>query len=160
MSFDTNWPRWIKQSALIFFKNNLSTYKIFTEGQERATFKNDGSCLDIRFDGPDTREFTKDFWRLDITINIEIACPIDRDIDHIDRIMGDVIAAMMNSICVYKYGDKIGTDDPNILVGTLIQTSVSDKRLNIDSRQYGMIAERTPKLLQAVCEAKYFMEVP
>lgn len=155
-----NWDRWIISSVVQDFdawnKARSTPYPKYVEGEERKTNR-EQSWLELRFDGPSKFQYSKDFWKLELEINVLCSAGVDLDLFHINKMVGDVSSWFKVAFCVYKYGDTVGVDDPSVFVGTLQQTKID--RHNLLVRQYGQIEAKT-KLNQATVAANYFIDIP
>ncbi|KKN19231.1 hypothetical protein LCGC14_0947760 [marine sediment metagenome] len=150
---NTNWPRWIYASTSKYFQEIADAYPIlmYIEGVERDT-KNESKWLEFRMDGPQTREISKNYFRLDVEINILWSVHLDStDFHEQQRISGMLIEAMTD-ICVYKYGNGVVDDDS--LLGTLILQQ--DPNNPVRDNNFGQVRSDT-QLVQGSVEGTYRM---
>lgn len=144
-----NLPRWILASASKYFSdvaiaNNLH---YFVEGTTRETEEYQKS-IEFRMDGPDFTRLSKDYYRIDVNINILWSYnQDDEDFHETERIKGILIDAMTD-LCVYKYGD--GPNDDNSLIGTL------QLKQAVKANNFGLIQQNT-RLIQGTVEGSYSM---
>jgi len=150
---NANWPRWIYASVSKHFQAIADAYPIhmYIESVERDT-KNESKWLEFRLDGPQTREISKGYFRLDVEINILWSVHLDSaDFHEQQRILGMLIEAMTD-ICIYKYGK--GIDDDDSLLGTLILQQ--DPNNPIRGNNFGQVRPDT-QLVQGSVEGTYRM---
>lgn len=152
MSFDQNWPRWIKSSVFKFVSDaNATGLKIFIEGTERKT-SDLASYFELRMDGPWSQELSKDYWRLEVEVNVLCSAVLGKELYAIDRMMGEMTKILDAVIPVKKYGD----DESQI---GCLRLKTGDKYGSIESHYYGQIEPKI-KLIQATVEARYWIELP
>ena len=150
-----HWPRWIFASASKYFEqiaqeNNLH---FFIEGTERFT-SDYQKYIEFRLDGPNMVELSKDYYRLEVEINLLWSFNQDQeDFHETERIKGILIEAMTD-ICIYKYGN--GASDDNSLLGVL--SLKQDNRNLIRVNNFGQIRQDV-KLMQGTVEGTYLMEL-
>ena len=146
---NSNWPRWLYASTSKYFQAIADAYPIhmYLESVERNT-KEESKWLEFRMDGPQTREISKGYFRLDVEINILWSVHLDStDFHEQQRILGALIEAMTD-ICIHKYGD----DDS--LLGTLILQQ--DPNNPIRGNNFGQVRPDT-QLVQGSVEGAYRM---
>ncbi|KKM81508.1 hypothetical protein LCGC14_1329120 [marine sediment metagenome] len=146
---NSNWPRWLYASTSKYFQAIADAYPIhmYLEGVERDT-KEESKWIEFRMDGPQTREISKGYFRLDVEINILWSVHLDStDFHEQQRILGMLIEAMTD-ICIHKYGD----DDS--LLGTLILQQ--DPNNPIRGNNFGQVRPDT-QLVQGSVEGTYRM---
>ncbi len=154
MSYDENWPRWVQASINVHFDTLLPPdLKKIYEGQPRdINTKND--LVELRLDGPDGIEVSKDYWLHDVEINALIQSISDnKNLYRHGLIIGQVAAAFTTSILVKKCGDQ-PTDDQSP-VGCLILKQVPGKDM-IEVSRFGLIEPSTP-MEQTTIEGHYRM---
>ena len=154
MSYNLNWPRWIEASINVYFDANKPDIKMIVEAQPRDT--NDKQDLfEVRLDGPDSYEVSKDYWMLDVEINILVQSIIDNiNIYRHGVIIGQIAAIFTTSIPVRKCGDQPGDDDS--FVGCLIIKQDVGRRDAIEISRFGQIEQNLP-LEQTTIEGHYRM---
>lgn len=114
---NSNWPRWIKASVVDHFSSILDSNVLLVDGQRRsATQANDR--YELRFNGPNISQKTRNEYRLGYTINLLIVSSSNElDIYQMERYKGLGANAFSVSIPVYKYGPD--PDDDQSMVGCL-----------------------------------------
>ncbi len=150
---NANWPRWIYASTSKHFQAIADAYPIhmYLESAERDT-KNESTWLEFRMDGPQTREISKGYFRLDVEINILWSVHLNpADFHEQQRILGMLVEAMTD-ICIYKYGD--GVDDDDSLLDTLMLRQ--DPNNPIRGNNFGQVRPDT-QLVQGSVEGTYRM---
>lgn len=126
MSANRNWSRWIFASISKHFQDKIdATFnsnpggvvpKLYIEGDERITADLE-QYFELRMDGPSFKELDKDFWIIDIEINILVTAKknsTDFSTHLIYDLAGMIVSAFKNGIKVYKYGDR-DEDDQSFL---------------------------------------------
>jgi hypothetical protein len=147
---DSNWPRWIFASISKHFETNLSSLKMFIEGEDRDTWENK-DFIELRIDGPYYHQISKNLWRAKVEVNILLQVVITDDLHLIHRRVGEVSTAF-TPIIIYKYGDGVGDDDSQIGCFQLIQNVRANELLIIS--HFGRIKPELP-LLQASVEGHF-----
>jgi hypothetical protein len=156
MSSNPNWPRWIFATASRHFLDAATAAGIplFIEGQHRATRK-EKDFFELRMDGPNLREVSKDCWILNIEFNILIQSTMsDTDYHRIHQNVGIAAAAFEPSISVFKLGK--GIQDDQSFVGCLQLLQNAATRDYVEINHFGQIDVKT-KLMQASVEGHYKM---
>lgn len=152
MSFNKNWDRWLRASTRKHFDNLKQTVPLYIEGTDRDTTDLQ-DFAEFRMDGPRIKELSKDYFRLEVTINILVTSIMDdTDIDKIDKTIGVMVAAFTPTINVLKYGD--GPDDDDSFLDCLLLSIGRNDILRVN--HFGQV-ERTNRVLQATVEGKYTM---
>ena len=140
---NSNWPRWIFSSLTQYFQAIADAYPItlHIEGIERDTTDKE-TFLELRIDGPTTKEISHDYYRLDVTV--EILWSVDMtstDFHEPWRVKGAVINAF-DDICI--------TETDGTHLGTLILKS------EVRVADYGQIKEDVP-IVQGTVAANFEM---
>ena len=148
------WVRWVHISINKHFLENKGILPLYLEGDER-TLQDEAEFYELRIDGPFITQPQKDEYWLDVEINVLVQAHMRHDeLYNIQTIIGPIVKAFTNAICVYRYGDTPHDDDT--LLGTLrLQT---DLRESVDVNYFGIIKEDT-RLTQATIEGHYRMEI-
>jgi len=143
MSLKSNMPKWLFLSTMKHFTDNIAGLHVFAEGTERNT-KSQSSWAEIRIDGPDISEISKDTYRVEAEINILVATHIDPsnpmlsaqnvgkvtanfiDYDLYEYTDGDAKIGCFKLTPLANIGDKLditnmGQIDPNL---DLLQTTI------------------------------------
>ena len=149
-----NWTRWIHASLSQYFtqyaKDNSLAF--FIEASPRDT-EGQFEWTELRWDGPAANEVSKNYWLLDVEINILISTSTTAPNSHRHKeIVGLIQAAYLADLQVYKYGD--GQFDTQELLGCLRLRS--DVREAIFTSYFGKIEVDVP-LEQSTVEAHYRM---
>ncbi len=144
-----NWPRWIFASASKHFQDAAGAYPIhmFIEGVDRLTHE-ETKWIEFRMTGPQTTQLNKNYFRLDVEINILWSVDIDATDFHEPYRVSGMLVAAMSDICIYKY------DDGDALLGTLQLTQ--DKNNSVRANNFGQIRSDT-KIVQGTVEGLYRM---
>lgn len=148
-----NWPRWTFASASKHFSTAAAAYPIalFIEGTDRQT-NTEVKWLEFRMDGPRLTEVSRNYYRLDVEINMFWSANMDQvDFHEPYRLIG-LLQTAMTDICVYRYGD--GPDDDDSFLGTL--QLVQDRSNPIRMANFGQILPDT-KIVQGTVEGTYKM---
>lgn len=107
---NANWSRWVFASVSKHFDDNRGSLYLYIEGQYRHTRK-DKDFIELRMDGPQFLEVSKDYWRIYGEVNIVVTSIMDDTSYH--RIHQNVgaVAAMFTTIRLFKYGANNPPDD-------------------------------------------------
>ena len=146
-----HWARW---SLIAFFDaaNDVKTddYPVYLEGDIRTTalLRN---FAEVRLDGPDFIEQTKNKYRLEVVFNLLVNSKVDpQDLYAIERVMGQFQRAFAKCIPVYKKGG--GALDDESLLGEYHLFE------GVDQDKFGII-EKDTQLMQVSLEAHYRMSL-
>lgn len=156
MSSNPNWPRWIFATASKHFlaAATAAGIPLFIEGQHRAT-RLEKDLFELRMDGPNLREVSKDCWILDIEFNILVQSTMsDSNYHRIHQSVGIAAAAFEPAISVFKFGN--GIEDDQSFVGCLQLLQNRESRDYVEINHFGQIDVQT-KLMQASVEGHYKM---
>ena len=147
-----NINRWIFASVTEHFNNNILDLHVYVEGFERTT-RNVTDFVEIRMNGPDVREVSRNYFCMYVEFNALIqSTVVDSDKHRVHTDVGKVTEAFYKAIPVYKYGD--GPDDDDSFLGCLILLQEGNDVLTI--AHHGRIAIDSP-LMQATVEGHYEM---
>lgn len=151
IAYDDNWERWCKASILKHFDAGKGDTSVFVEGFTLDTNEL-SDYLEVRVDGPYTREQVKEQWRLYFEVNILVVVKINPSADayRINRLTGRATGLFIDGICVYKYGN--GPDDDGSLIGHLSLVPRANERIQVS--HFGKIRPDT-EILQASVEGHY-----
>lgn len=151
-----NWIRWVKSSVVKFFYDRLNdTVHFYLEGQDRRTMQH-RTYVEFRIDGPDIKEVSKNFWHLDIEINLLIATiRTESDLYEHDRNVGLVSSVFQSGIPVFCYGDT-DSDDPTVQLGCLLLKADSNEKVVISN--FGQVKDDS-RMLQSTVEGCYRLEL-
>ncbi len=151
MNFDVNWPRWCWASIAKHFKvyGDANSIPIFLEGMVRETDEL-AEWVEIRIDGPFTKEHSHGQWELRFEINLGIQVKETENAFRDKIIQGIFLEAMLSNICIYKLGESEFDDLSHIGSLTLLPR---DKEKVIVSN-FGRVNE-TVAMMQSSIEAHY-----
>jgi hypothetical protein len=159
---NANWPRWIFASTSKHFSDaaaaNLAKDGItpdpipyYVEGNERDLQPGALEYFEFRCDGPYLVEVSKDWWRVNIEINILVCTKRnDKDFHRIHTLCGLLVAAFTSNITIFKYGDSVA-DDQSILTCLTLDRNAGE---NVVVSQLGQLGTDLLEQ-QAMVEAYY-----
>ena len=120
MSSHPQWSLWIIRSLSSYFKLALAAYTIYIEGDYHDTNELP-IFFELRVDGPDIEEVSKDDYELTIITNIvaQIAM-VDDEVALDDKYLGLIASVADVGISIYRYG-LVGehSDNDDSLLGCL-----------------------------------------
>lgn len=149
-----SWVRWIVSSINKHFTDNKGSLPLYLEGDER-TLQDEHEFYELRVDGPFILQTQKDYYFLDVEINVLVQAHMDQNkLYNLQTALGPMLKAFTNAICVYKYGD--GLHDDQSLLGQLRLNRNLDE--TVDVSYFGIIKEDT-RITQATIEGHYRMEL-
>lgn len=146
-----NWARWIFASCTTFFDSKKGNLFLRVDAEEEPTPRPE-DYAEMRFNGPFYTEQYRDYWKLEIHINVLIEIVINQTDDQkIFRTVAIVEKMFDRCIPIYKYGDSI-VDDRTIQLGVLTRIPVG--KHDIVTNHFGQI---TPdmRMLQSTVEGHY-----
>jgi hypothetical protein len=150
-----HWARWIFASVCKHFDAKRGTIPMFVEGQQRVT-RSLQDFIELRLDGPDFNEASKDYWSAYVEINVMIqSSMVDTDFHRIHRTVGVVSAAFTSAIPIYKYGTA-PLIDTGAQIGCLSLVDDKYNKERIKVRHFGQVNPDT-QLMQASVEGHYEM---
>ena len=150
---DENWPRWIFASVSKHFDDNKQGIPMYIEGQHRNT-KDIKDFFELRMDGPQFTEISKNSWDIYVEINCLVQSAMDDTNYHRIHQNVGIVAAAFTNIRIFKYGDGPGDDES--LIGCLKLIQDKRKRHRLDIFHFGQI-EVSTELVQATVEGHYKM---
>lgn len=129
-----NWTRW---TVAAFFKAakevEISQYPVYFEGDEKTT-RLERNFVEVRLDGPDFEEVSKDYYRLDVVLNLLVNSKLDpNDVYAISRVVGQYQRAFANNIQVYKVGTGVA-DDGSWFGCYQIQSKIEQNKFGVVSK--------------------------
>jgi hypothetical protein len=148
---NSNWPRWLFASITKYFNDNRNNIAMFIEGQDRETERLD-SYFELRIDGPFILQQSKDYWQLDVEINVLICVTKSRTDFHKQFRLQGALAKLFTDIPIYKLGD--GPDDDQTILGCLKLSPSQNFRDAVRVSNFGQIQPELP-LLQSTIEAHF-----
>lgn len=147
-----SYPKWIFLSAAKHFTDSISVITTFVEGAQERNLSGQSSWIEIRIDGPDIREVSKDTIVLESEINLLVATHIDPDAPAQHVINVGKATAAFTDFKIFKYGED-SEDDGSILDSFRLQP-LEDIRDKIKVANMGQI-DPAIKLLQTTVEGHY-----
>ena len=143
---DENWPRWFFASISKHFDDSTSEH-LLVEGEPRETWE-EKNFFEFRMDGPDFTNLSPNNWFAIMDVNVLVQSVIGEDLYKIHRMVGEIAAALNESIPIYKYGN----DDSLLTCLELVQDLRTNESIFIN--HYGRISPERP-LLQATVGARF-----
>jgi len=152
MSLKTDLPLFVLTSAAKHFSNGISGIKTFVEGVEERDLSGETDWVEIRIDGPNISEVSKDLLRIESEINLLICTHVDvtEPFQHVINV--GKVANVFEDFNIYRYG---GTE---VLLGCFKLGPTSDVGDKIHIANMGQI-DPSIKLLQTTIEGHYKMFV-
>ena len=128
---------------------------MFIEGMIRDTNKIH-EFFELRIDGPNYTEWSKDYWEIYMEINVLIqVAKNNQDFHAMRRRTGQLSEIFEPCINLYRYGD--GPDDDGLLFGVLER--IDEEKEKIQTSHFGQIEPRL-ELEQSTVEAHYKAMLP
>ncbi len=152
------WTRWINASVAVYMKTVTDTLKIpllFDGIDEREPEKMHYNHAELRIGGPFVKELSKNYWYLQVDINILLTYlmqPTEDNVYDLQTWCGVIQEAMDGPIYVYKYGGEPGDDEA--YVGCLRPRTGRYETNRVLS--FGQIS-RVDRVRQAMIDARYEM---
>ena len=148
-----HWPRWIFASVSKYFSEIAASSDLhyFIEGTHRIT-KEHKKFIEFRMDGPNITEVSKNYFQIDVEINMLWSFNQDHENFHESQRITGILLAAMTDICIYRYGDEFVDNDE--LLGTL--SLRQDKKNPIRVNNFGQIRPDV-KLMQGTVEGTFRM---
>jgi hypothetical protein len=149
MSINSNWPRWLFASITTHFDDALgSNLPVYVEGTHRTVDLAVEDFCEVRIDGPNITELSKDYYKLYVEINILVTShKNDEDFHRIHTNVGLIVAAF-SDISLYKYGD----DDTALGCANLVTDHKGKQTIAV--HHFGQI-DPDKQLLQSTVEGHY-----
>lgn len=153
---DPNWSRWIYSSCAKHFNAGAEDFSLpcFVEGDERNT-DNLKQWIEVRLDGPYMKEVSRNYWRIDVEVNIFIGSVSDNQYMYDLQSLTGKVASMFGCIPVTRTGDPI--DDPandGVQIGILDLKKHPAELIRISN--FGKVRPDT-RFQQATVEGHYEM---
>jgi hypothetical protein len=101
---NSNWVRWITASCIKHFDDGKGSYSVFAEGDERQTDQLQ-NWAEVRIGGPNVEEVSKDYFRIDVEINILLTTVIDQTDAYAHQRLVGHFHSLFSCINVFRYGD-------------------------------------------------------
>jgi hypothetical protein len=153
-----NIPRWMAASINDYFNTQLASLpngaKLFFEGQTNRTVQNFPAYVEMRHDGPQIRELSKDYCSLYVEVNALITVRQTSFVYQYEELIGKVVGAFMSGpIHLYKYGPTQPDPDDQSLIGCLYLLQ-DGWRHKLEVNRFGQI-QTDVRLQQASVEGHY-----
>ena len=103
-------------------------------------------------DGPNITEISKNYFQVDIEINMLWSFIQDYENFHEPQRITGILMAAMTNICIYRYGNSVADNDE--LLGTL--SLLQDKKNPIRVNNFGQVRPDV-KLMQGTVEGTFRM---
>jgi len=150
---DQRWDRWTFASISKHFDDRKQGIPLHIEGVERDT-KDDKSWFELRVDGPDPDEMSKDYWRIFCEINLLVSTKFnDTNFHTHHRNVGIASAIFKKSILTYKYAMD-GVTDSESDESFWVCLKLINKRDGVKVRHFGVI-EQDIRMVQSTVEGHY-----
>jgi len=153
MAVDKNWARWIFASFTKHFDSKREGITLFIEGDDAKT-ADLSDYFEFRLNGPYLWERSKNWWEIQVTINILVVHKRnDNSIHTLHTNVGIMMAAFEKAIKMYKFGT--GVDDDESMLGCM--QIITDK--DNPSPQVDHLGQVNPdvKEMQSMVQASYCM---
>ena len=124
---------------------------MFIEGQHRDTRK-DKDFIELRVDGPQITEISKDYWKIYGEVNILVTSAMDVTNYHRIHQNSGIVAAAFTTINLFKFGTGVLDDQTQWACWNLLQNS--GKRQRVDIFNFGQVDSKS-ELVQASVEGHY-----
>jgi len=150
-----NIAKWVFASVCKHFTDNISGITLYIEGLDRNTYGLSDWC-ELRLDGPNIREVSKNLLKINAEVNILIATHIDvENLYHETENINKVIQAYID-FDIYKYGNN--SDDTGDLIGRFKLLPLDDLRDKLQITRFGILGPALT-LMQTTTEGHYEMLV-
>lgn len=155
--FNPNWERWCIVSLNKHFESGKGVdTKCYIEGMVRDTAR-EPDYFEIRVDGPNGRETSKDKWHFVYEVNILLVVKLDpKDLYRINRLSGRIQSLFHDNIMVRRWGDRPEDDQTVLGYLTLRQPKFSGERVQVS--KFGRINPST-EILQTTVEGHYEIRI-
>ena len=156
MSLKTGLPKWVFSSCAKHFEDNISGITTFVEGAQERDLSGQSSWAEIRIDGPDIKEVSKNTYIIESGISILVAthfsptAPLNHAIN-----VGRAVAAFTD-FYIYKYGSD--SDDTGVVLEVFRLEPLANNADRIHIANMGQI-DPAIKLLQTTVESHYRMVI-
>ncbi len=155
-----NWPRWLMASISVYFDSISSSIPLpfMVSGVNEITSEDQHTDhAELRVNGPFVEEVSKDFYHIEVEINIlvtDIMKATGENAYDIQTWCGAYQEGMAGPIPIKKYGSKAGDDSTQI--GCLIPTD--GRRDSIRVMHFGQI-DIEDRLRQSMIDGKFKMDL-
>lgn len=150
-----NWHRWIHASLRTYVKTELEKLSVvvFFEGDSREQLGDKTDWVEFRWNGPEIRKGSKDYWHLDVILNFVVQSTTGRtDTYTHQKTVGQVHSILKQSIGVFRYGDDPLVDDQQLLGCLQLRADLKDP---IMTNYFGRMQE--VEIEESTIEAYYCM---
>ena len=147
-----SYPKWLFLSAAKHFTDSISGITTFVEGAQERNLSGQSSWIEIRIDGPDIREVSKETMILESEINLLVATHIDHDAPAQHVINVGKATNAFTDFKVYQYGEESEDDGSFLEVARLEPLAEVKERIKVANM--GQI-DPSIKLLQTTVEGHY-----
>jgi len=151
MSANPNWPRWCFASVSKHFDDRRQGLYMFIEGQKRDT-RDLKDFIELRMDGPQITEISKDYWRIYGEVNILVTSAMDNNNYHRIHQNVGIVAAAFTTIRLFKFGTGVDDDQSQWACWYLLQNT--EKRHRLDIFHFGKVDVKS-EVVQASVEGHY-----
>lgn len=161
MPANPNWARWVFASVAVYLKQVAedANVPVIVEGlDDRAdAFQRATDRVEIRINGPFTREPSKGYFLLQVDVNVLLTSRYDDEKNLYTPIkyLGLFHEAMDSVIPVFKFGLEPG-DDEDEQIGCLSPRVGRNESVRV--LHFGQI-DKTDRVKQSAVDARYFMEL-
>lgn len=158
-----HWSRWIISSLADYFKINVATpfsIPFLVEGidDRDESFEQAPDRAELRINGPATQELSKDYWRIDVDVNILITANMDGAIKNrytLEINSGKFHEFADTCIPIFRYGDPAqSAENDDSRLGQLKPRTGKNDSVRIIN--FGQI-DKTDRIRQAQVDARYIM---
>jgi len=157
---DPNWNRWVLQSVIDHYKTNVSdpnTVPFLVDGIDvrDEAWMNQPDRVELRVNGPDTKELSAGCWRLWVGVNIQFLSMMGQESKNrydLETLVGLFMEYTDTPIPVYRLGTGVEDD------ATLIECLKPRRELSnaVRSVFFGQI-DQDELMTQAQIDARYEM---
>jgi len=160
-----HWTRWIIASVDDYFRVNVATLlslPFLVEGQDDrdAVFEGSVDRAELRYNGPFTKELSKDYWQLAVDVNILVTSNYggaSKNRFNLEINLGKFHEFADRCIPIFRFGDPAqAAENDDTLLGYLSpRTGKSD---SVRSLHFGQVS-KTERIKQGQVDARYYMYI-
>lgn len=146
-------PKWVFLSTAKHFTDGITDITTFVEGAEERDLSGQNSWIEIRINGPDMREISKDVLVIENRVNLLVATHFQptAPAEHINNI--GLAVENFTDYCIYKYGSADSDDRSSYGMMKLLPLNGNEK---LEIVNMGQI-DPNINLLQATVEGHFKM---
>lgn len=149
---NTRLPRWIKASVSNYFTTALSPVPLFITGDLRTT-EQDPNWIELRFNGPDFMQNSKDTLRMMLRLNFVVNLVSDGKNSYAMEDYTGLIASLIVAIPIYRYGDvTLDPQDDSSFIQCI--EPMTEGTHSIEIKNFGKLDPST-NLTQSTVEVTY-----